>query len=224
MKKKYVLIVAGGSGTRMQAKMPKQFMELEGEPVIMRSIRAFYLYDSSVNIILALPSANMETWKQLCEEYNFEINHSVIAGGKTRYHSVKNALQEVKEESLVAVHDGVRPLVSEDTLINCFSKAADKGNAVPCVDLNDSIRQLNSEGNKALVRSDYRLIQTPQVFDSEIIKLAYKQEYSEEFTDDASLVEKLGFKINLVEGNPENIKITRKIDLLFASAIINKNK
>lgn len=219
---KTAIIVAGGSGHRMGINTPKQFLLLNDLPILMHTIKAFYKTDKSINIILALPEDNFHYWEELCAEYNFDIPHSLSKGGKTRYHTVKNALSLIEEEAIIAIHDGVRPLVSNKCINNCFNTANELGNAVPVIDLVDSIRKVVNENNKSVVRSNYKLVQTPQVFNSKILIDAYKQEYKNSFTDDASVVENLGYKINLVEGNKENIKITTKTDLLIANALINK--
>ncbi|MCF6240663.1 MAG: 2-C-methyl-D-erythritol 4-phosphate cytidylyltransferase [Bacteroidales bacterium] len=215
-----VIIVAGGSGKRFKSDIPKQFLELSGKPVLMRTIEVFFRYKSSLQIILVLPKQHIEFWKDLCEKYEFNIRHKIVQGGKTRFHSVKNALNTVDRlDNLVAIHDGVRPLVSQETINRCFFKAKESGNAIPCIPPHDSVRQISENTNHIIDRSLLRLIQTPQVFHTNILKQAYNQEYKEVFTDDASVLESLGEKIFLVEGNRENIKITNNIDLIIAEAL-----
>lgn len=218
--KKYVIIVAGGSGKRMNSGIPKQFLLLNGKPVLMHTIDRFFKYDSTIKIILALPSSHIEKWEQLCTQHSYKVSHVVVMGGAERFYSVSNALQEVHEDGLVAVHDGVRPLVSIDTISRCFESADKNGNAIPCTDILESVRCVEELSNAPVDRTKYKLIQTPQIFFSGIIKNAYKQSYLSEFTDDASVVEKLGVKINLVEGNKENIKITTPLDFKIAELLL----
>ena len=218
--KQFVIIVAGGSGSRMKSEIPKQFMLLKNIPVLMHTIKKNFDFNSAISIIVVLPESQIDYWKKLCVDYKFTIHHTCIAGGKTRFHSVKNGLNIIAENGLVAVHDGVRPLVSNQTIQNVFSVAEQKGNAIPCLPLNDSIRIVEGENSSAVLRSKYRLIQTPQCFSSSLIKKAFEQTYNDSFTDCASVVEAMGEKINLVEGNPENIKITTPSDLLIAESLL----
>ncbi|MBN1416730.1 MAG: 2-C-methyl-D-erythritol 4-phosphate cytidylyltransferase [Bacteroidales bacterium] len=217
---KTAVIVAAGSGSRMKHELPKQFLPLLGVPVLMHTIRCFHGYDSTIRFVVALPGKFKEYWQELCVEHQFEIKHSVVVGGETRFHTVKNCLAEGCDEGLVAIHDGVRPLVSRDTLDRCFSMAAEKGTAVPCIPVSESMRIQNDAGNHPVDRALYRLIQTPQVFRCDILKKAFDLEYMPEYTDDAIVVEKAGFPVNLVEGNPENIKITTASDLLIAEEMM----
>jgi 2-C-methyl-D-erythritol 4-phosphate cytidylyltransferase len=217
--KKYAIVVAGGSGQRMSSSIPKQFLKINNEIILMKSIRAFYNYDKSINIITVLPENQIEYWKNLCNENNFKIDHKVVSGGKTRFHSVKNALKEVSADGIVAIHDGVRPLISQDTIDNVFKIALINGNAIPYIDSVDSVRVVDSLSNKPINRNKIKLIQTPQVFDCKLIKDAYEQDWEETFTDDASVFEKTGKQINLVPGNKENIKITNQVDLLIVEAL-----
>ncbi len=217
-----VIIVAGGSGNRFKSNIPKQFVKLLGKPVLMRTIEVFFNYDPSLQIILVLPKQHTNYWKNLCEKHDFNIKHKIVWGGNTRFHSVKNALDTLNPLSdLVAIHDGVRPLVSEETIKRCFSKAKQTGNAIPGIPPHDSVRQITENTNHIIDRSLLQLIQTPQVFRIDKLKQAYKQDYREIFTDDASVLEMNGEKINLVEGNRENIKITNKIDLIIAETLMN---
>lgn len=219
--KHYVIIVAGGSGQRMKSSVPKQFLAIDNEIILMMSINSFYRFDQSIEIIVALPEDQISTWKELCLKHNFIVKHSIVTGGHTRYHSVKNALEKVNTEGIVAIHDGVRPLVSNKTIEQVFKKASLSDNAVPYIDFVDSIRYVDSDVNRPVDRKKYKLIQTPQVFTSKLIKKAYEQPWEESFTDDASVVEKLGKKINLIEGNRENIKITSQVDLKIAEILKN---
>ena len=215
--------MAGGQGKRMNADMPKQFMLLAGKPVLMHTIEVFAAYDKSLEIIVVLPESQIETWFKLCREHSFEIPHSVVEGGEERFHSVKNGLAFLQLPALVAVHDGVRPLVSRETISRCFAMAKKTGTAVPVVELTDSIREISGNENRAVDRHLYKLVQTPQVFDGEILKKSYGQNFSNSFTDDASVVETLGENISLVEGNRENIKITAAFDLDIAESFIGRN-
>ncbi|MBI9034660.1 MAG: 2-C-methyl-D-erythritol 4-phosphate cytidylyltransferase [Bacteroidales bacterium] len=216
---KYLVIVAGGSGTRMGTDTPKQFLCFSGKPVLMHTIERFISFDPIINILLVLPEQHHNNWKALCKKYRFSHPHTVITGGKERFHSVKNGLRSITENSLVAIHDGVRPLVSHQTIERCFDTAQQSGTAIPVVPVTESVRQTHESGSSMLDRTKIMMVQTPQVFQSEIIQNAYKSEFNSEFTDDASVVEKSGGKINLVEGNIENIKITRPIDLQLAGLI-----
>lgn len=218
--KKYVIIVAGGSGKRMNAELPKQFLKIHGKPLLMHTFEKFFNYGSSIKFILTLPQDHIDTWKQLCSDHQFPIEHIIVRGGTERFHSVKNALAEIKEKCLVAVHDGVRPMVSTETVARCFDLAEKSGNAIPVIPISESIRFIDENGSKPADRNKYKLIQTPQVFQSEILIKAYQQQYTTDFTDDAGVVEKTGIKINLVEGNRENIKITTPVDLQIAEALI----
>ncbi len=219
--KRFAIIVAGGSGQRMESSIPKQFLSINNEIVLMKSISSFHKFDSTLKIIVTIPEDHILYWNNLCNKHDFAIEHTVIKGGQTRYHSVKNALEKVADYGIVAIHDGVRPLVSQATIGQVFEIASKKGNAIPYIDLVDSIRFIDSDINKPADRNKYKLIQTPQAFDCNLIKKAYGQLWDESFTDDASLVEKLGVKINLVPGNRENIKITSQIDIKIAEALCN---
>lgn len=215
------LIVAGGTGNRMGTKIPKQFLELSGEPVLMRSIEKFWGYDKSIKIVTVLPEDQLRYWVELKKKYAFSIPHAVVKGGSSRFFSVKNGLEEVDETSLVAIHDGVRPLVSTETIKRCFDAAEKFGNAVPVICPTDSIRMITRQGNIPVNRQHLRIIQTPQVFNAKLIKKAYLQDYSPDFTDDAMILEKTGEDIHLVEGNIENLKITNPGDLALAEALFH---
>ncbi len=211
--KKFALIVAGGRGNRMKNELPKQFIEIAGLPILMHTINIFRKYDPGIAILLILPKQHFQTWKNLCLKFNYIIPHLLIQGGKERFNSVKNGLNKIDENGIVFIHDGVRPMVSIDTLQRCFQTALQKGNAIPAMPITESVRKLENGKNSAVNRSDYVLIQTPQTFNVKLIQSAYNQEYSPAFTDDASVLEANGEKINLVEGNRENIKITFPEDL-----------
>jgi 2-C-methyl-D-erythritol 4-phosphate cytidylyltransferase len=215
----YALIVAGGSGKRMGTEISKQFLELAGRPVLMRTIERFMTFDASVRIITVLPEDQLGYWEELQEKYSFSIPNTVVKGGPSRFFSVKNGLDKVNDNCLVAIHDGVRPLVSTDTIKRCFDAAAIFGNAVPVISPADSVRMITEQGNIPVNRQYLRIIQTPQVFDSKLIKKAYLLDYSSDITDDASLLEKTGEIIHLVEGNRENLKITNPGDLAVAEAL-----
>ncbi|MEX1191096.1 MAG: 2-C-methyl-D-erythritol 4-phosphate cytidylyltransferase [Brumimicrobium sp.] len=213
------IITAGGIGKRMNSKIPKQFLLLGGIPILMRSIQAFHTFDQSIEILVTLPKDWWSYWNELCEKHEFKIPVTLIEGGKERFHSVQKAVEVAKGE-VIAVHDGVRPLVSIETIDRAFQRAEQKGSGVPVVRLKDSLRKGSFDENTAVRRDDYLLIQTPQCFKSEWIKKAYSQhEFSSEITDDATLIEKSGKPIFLTEGNEENIKITSPMDLRIATLL-----
>ena len=219
-----VIIVAGGIGSRMNSAIPKQFMQLSGRPVLFYTIEAFFNWNTEVQIIVVLPENQYNEWEKLINQYSFKVSHKICPGGSTRFHSVQNGLKLIEEEdTIVAIHDGVRPLIRSKTIQNCYDAAALKGAAIPVIALKDSIRIVSQDSsNKAVNRNDYRIIQTPQCFKASILKTAYKQPYNSTFTDDASVVEAAGNTIELIEGNPENIKITTGADLLYAETLIKK--
>lgn len=221
---KYVIIVAGGSGKRMGGEVPKQFLLVAGKPILMHTVEAFTRTSSDFKFILVLPEEHFSTWNALCNEYNFSVPMQMVAGGAERFFSVKNALAHVPNDALVAVHDGVRPFASKETILEAFAVAAEKGSAVPVIDEVDSLRRVRADESQAVNRSEYKRVQTPQVFQSTILKNAYNQEYSSLFTDDASVVESIGHAITLTTGNVENIKITTPHELLLAEALINGYK
>ncbi|MCE9540540.1 MAG: 2-C-methyl-D-erythritol 4-phosphate cytidylyltransferase [Bacteroidetes bacterium] len=218
--KKHIIIVAGGSGKRMNTAIPKQFLELQGKPILMHSIEIFLKAIPTINIILVLPLPYRKQWKTLCKKYNFTIPFQLAEGGETRFNSVKNGLSLVPENAVVGIHDAARPLVNIQTILNTFETAELKGNASPAIQINESIRELKNNNNKGVDRSSYFIVQTPQCFQSSLIKKAFLQEYNQSFTDDASVLEAIGEKINLIEGNRENIKITTPQDLIVAEAIM----
>ncbi|MCC5928612.1 MAG: 2-C-methyl-D-erythritol 4-phosphate cytidylyltransferase [Cyclobacteriaceae bacterium] len=222
--KEYAIIVAGGSGSRMKSHIPKQFIEICGKPVLMHTLKAFKNYSKQVEIILVLPENDINAWKNLCVIHDFNIKHQIAIGGKTRFQSVKNGLELVKHEGIVAIHDGVRPLVHQDIIGASFRLAGIHGSAIAAVRLKESIRVTDKDTTKAVDRADFRLIQTPQTFNTELIKKAYQAEEDPAFTDDASVAEKSGMRISLFEGSYENIKITTPEDLIIAEAILQERK
>ena len=217
--KKYIIIVAGGKGLRMGGDIPKQFLPVCGNPVLMRTLEAFHAYDASMRLILVLPVSQQAYWKQLCEEYQFELVHEIANGGETRFHSVKNGLALVEEDGLVGVHDGVRPFVSQEVITRCYEEAASLKAVIPVIGVVETVRHLIGEGSETVPRDQYKLVQTPQVFDVTLLRRAYQQEYTDLFTDDASVVEALGENVYLVEGNRENIKLTTPFDLKLAELL-----
>ncbi|MDR3093129.1 MAG: 2-C-methyl-D-erythritol 4-phosphate cytidylyltransferase [Bacteroidales bacterium] len=221
---KYALLVAGGSGLRMQSDIPKQFMELCGLPVLMHTIRLFRSYDADIPILVVLPALQISQWEQLCSHYCFSTPHQIVAGGETRFHSVKNGLATLPAEGWVAIHDGVRPLTSHATISACFRDAERYGNAIPSISVVDTVRETTGDNSHALNRYRLRLIQTPQVFDLALIQEAYRQDFFPEFTDDASVLEKAGHIIHLTEGNRENIKITTPLDMKVAEAVMTRQE
>ncbi len=214
--KLYALIVAGGRGRRMGTDIPKQYLEVAGKTVLMHTIERFFTYDPSIEIITVLPSDQLLHWNELQVRYSFNISHTIVKGGEARFFSVKNGLELIDSPGLVAIHDGVRPLVSIDTIKRCFETAEKLGNAIPVVSPSETIRMVTGDSNIPVDRMQIKLIQTPQVFRTDLIKKAYHQDYLPEFTDDATVLEKTGERINLVEGNRENIKITNPEDLIIA--------
>lgn len=220
MQQQYLILVAGGTGTRMQKDVPKQFVKLNGKEIIIRAIEKFISYNKALRIIIAVHENYLDHLKELLKHYNL-LNITVVAGGKTRYHSVKNGLDLINEnDGIIGVHDAARPLVSELTIRTCYEVAAAKGNAVPCMPVYESIRELINEKNHSVKRNNFRIIQTPQCFLVSQLKKAFELPYNENFTDDASVVEASGIDINLVSGNEENIKITLPKDLLIAKIFL----
>ena len=215
-----VLIVAGGKGLRMGSDLPKQFLPIGGKPVLMHTIEAFHHFDRTMKIILVLPQEQQTYWQELCAKHSFVIEHTVVDGGETRFHSVKNGLACVNS-GLVGVHDGVRPFVSPEVIKRCYELAAIKKAVIPVSGVVETVRHITETGSETVSRNDYKLVQTPQVFDAELLKQAYAQEYTPFFTDDASVVEAMGIPVCLVEGNRENIKITTPFDLKISSALVN---
>ncbi len=220
---KAIIIVAGGSGSRMQSDIPKQFMLLKGKPLIFHTIEKFHEALPSCKIIVVLPFNQMSYWKELKKQYSFSIALETTAGGKSRFESVKNGMKLIHDECVVGVHDAVRPLISIENIQLLFNEAEIKGNAIPFIPCKDSLREINNNENKAVAREKYVLIQTPQCFKWSLIKEGYNGEELSSFTDDASVFEHLGGKINLVQGDERNIKITYPLDIAFAETVIKNH-
>jgi 2-C-methyl-D-erythritol 4-phosphate cytidylyltransferase len=220
---KTVLIVAGGSGSRMNSEIPKQFIEVNDKPILMYTIMRFIEYDPDISIRLVLPENQILFWKALCIKHDFVVEHEIFTGGLTRFHSVKNGLKGLSNDGLIAIHDGVRPFVDVKTIQRCFLVAEEYGAAVPVVGVQETIRKADGEYSYTVDRNSFKLVQTPQVFDAQLLREAYNQEFDESFTDDASVFESTGKLVMLVEGNRENIKITTPVDLIVARAFLNKN-
>lgn len=223
----YVIIVAGGKGLRMGADIPKQFLPIGGKPVLMRTIERFREYRRDLSIILVLPEAQQAYWKELCTEYGFDIPHRLANGGSTRFESSKNGIAAIPngEEGFVAIHDGVRPFVSTDTIARCFEAVEESYAVIPVMPVTDTLRYIDRQGGgKNVLRSDYRTVQTPQVFDLALLRRAFDQPYQDAFTDDASVVESLGCPVAMVEGNRENIKITTPFDIAVAETLLKDGR
>ena len=214
--KKVALIVAGGKGVRMNSETPKQFLLLKGTPILMHTLEKFSNLDE---VILVLPKYQISFWKELCTIHNFTIPHTITEGGETRFHSVKNGLEKINENSLIAIHDGVRPLISKNLIINLISEVIEGVGIIPIIPLKDSIREVEGKNSTHIDRSNLYKVQTPQCFLSDEIKEAYAQEYSEKFTDDASVFECNNGKIRSLFGEEKNLKITTEEDLKIASAL-----
>ena len=218
----FVIIVAGGKGLRMGSDIPKQFLPIGGKPVLMRTIERFREYSPTLQIILVLPKAQQDYWQQLCKEYDFKVEYLLADGGETRFHSVQHGLALIPDdaEGVVGVHDGVRPFPSIEVIRNCYETARTAKAVIPVIPVVETVRQLEGATSFTVPRDDYRLVQTPQCFDIQLLKAANRQPYNDGFTDDASVVEAYGFDITLVEGNRENIKITTPYDLKIAEVLI----
>lgn len=221
--KKYAIIVAGGKGERMRTTQPKQFINVGGKPLLMHTLMAFSRFDINLEIILVLPDGQIKNWGQICRKYHFNVRHQVIAGGPERFHSVKSGLKLVEKESLVAVHDGVRPLLSLDLIRRTFEAAAKYGASIPCIEVKDSLREINGASSVPVDRHKMRLVQTPQCFKSDILIDAYNISYQPKFTDDATVIENAGHKVFIVEGDPLNIKVTLPMDLIIAESLISRS-
>lgn len=218
----YVIIVAGGKGLRMGTDVPKQFLSVCGKPVLMRTISRFREYDKALGVVLVLPREQQEYWRQLCVEYCFDEHCTVVDGGETRFHSVRNGLGAIPNDAhgVVGVHDGVRPFPSVEVIKRCYDAAREAGAVVPAVPVVETLRHVDAAGGSETVpRSDFRLVQTPQAFDIQLLKRAYELPYCDGFTDDASVVEAFGHKVKLVDGNRENIKLTTPFDLRVAEML-----
>lgn len=219
--KEYALIVAGGKGTRIKSSLPKQFIEVNGKPILLHTLEAFYRYSEKVSIVLVLPEDDFSLWEKICKKFNFNKPLLLQKGGETRFQSVRNGLDQMTGEGLVAIHDGVRPLVSEDIIGASFRLAAIHQCAVAAVRLKESIRMTDQDNTKAMDRSRFRMIQTPQTFNLQLIKKAYLIKEDPSLTDDASVAERAGHLISLFEGSYENIKVTTAEDLIIAEALLN---
>lgn len=215
----YIIIVAGGKGLRMGGEIPKQFLPIGGKPILIRTLERFRAYSETLEIILVLPKDQQDYWLQLCKDYHFQVNYRMTDGGETRFHSVQHGLALIPDdaEGVVGVHDGVRPFPSLEVIRNCYETARTKKAVIPVIPVVETLRHI-TEGTKP--RGDYRLVQTPQTFDIQLLKAANRQPYNDGFTDDASVVETFGFDITLVDGNRENIKITTPYDLKIAEVLI----
>ena len=219
--KKYAVIVAGGAGVRMGTSLPKQFLLINGKPVLYHTIKSFITVFPDIEIILVLPQAQIELGKEIIDGFFSEANIQITVGGETRFHSVKNGLSLVQEESVVFVHDGVRCLAGKELLIRCFNKALETGSAIPVMECRDSLRLITEDGHVVLDRNAVRLVQTPQTFHSKLLLPAYAIDYKERFTDEATVAEAFGMELTLVEGDPDNIKITTPVDLAVAEQILS---
>jgi 2-C-methyl-D-erythritol 4-phosphate cytidylyltransferase len=219
VQEQYVIIVAGGSGSRMKSDLPKQFLDVGNMPVIIRTIHCFLKYSAAIKIIISVHADYKTYLETLLQKFNLK-NITITPGGETRFHSVKNGLQHITDKNaVVGIHDAARPFVSVQTISNCFETASKTGNAIPCIAVHESMRKISLEHNHAVNRSDYKIIQTPQCFLASKIKTAFEQEYNLAFTDDATVLESTGETIHLVAGNEENIKITSPHDLAIANAL-----
>lgn len=221
---KYAVVVAGGSGLRMGTSVPKQFLDLRGKPVIWYTLTAFLDAYPDMQVILVLPQQHLETGKRIIRATQDPDRIWITVGGETRFHSVKNGLEHIRRHSIVFVHDGVRCLLTPDLIRRCYEEAVDKGNAIPATTAVDTVRLEKFDGTELIDRNKVKLIQTPQTFFSELVKSAFEQDYHESFTDEASVVEKLGVKMHLIEGESTNLKITRPLDLLIAEKILEERE
>lgn len=221
--KKFAVIVAGGTGSRMNNATPKQFLLLKGKPVLYYTIHSFLQAYDDLQIILVLPEEHVAAGQEIIDAF-FDYNRiQITIGGRTRFHSVQNGLQLVREEGIVFVHDAVRCMVSIDLIRRCYDTAMESGSAIPVVDCKDSVRLITEDGNEALERSHIKLVQTPQTFHSKILLPAYQIDYKDKFTDEATVVEAFGLKVQLVPGEEHNFKITRPVDLLIAEHLLTTN-
>ena len=219
--KRFAIIVAGGSGTRMKSSLPKQFLLLQGKPILMHTLEAFHAFDNTLDIFVGLPADQIDHWKELCLKHEFTLKHQIIKGGSTRFQTVKSCLSAISTIGLIAIHDGVRPLIAKETIAASFNIATQHGAAVASVRLKESIRRITPTSTEHADRSKFRLIQTPQTFKSDILHEAYALNEEEWMTDDASVVEHAGHSISLFEGSYDNIKITTPSDLTIAEALLN---
>ena len=218
----YVIIVAGGKGLRMGSDIPKQFLPIGGKPVLMRTLERFREYSKDLRIILVLPKAQQTYWQELCRKYDFEVEYLLADGGETRFHSVQHGLALIPDdaEGMVGVHDGVRPFPSIEVIARCYETARTSKAVIPVIPVVETVRHLEGKSSVTVPRNEYRLVQTPQTFDIQLLKAANCQQYCDSFTDDASVVESYGHNITLVEGNRENIKITTPYDMKIAEVLL----
>lgn len=214
-----VIITAGGIGKRMGTEVPKQFLEVAGTPILMHTIQCFHKFDTNCQIIITLPQDWKSFWDELILKHSFKVPHVIVDGGIERYDSIKNALSICKFD-MIAVHDGVRPLVSQETIQRCLILANEKGSAIPTLPIKESVRKMEGDNTKSVERKDYLTVQTPQFFNAQMLKNGYKIAFHTGITDDASLVEEAGYTVNITSGNEENIKITTPIDLKIVSLLI----
>ena len=219
--KKYAVIVAGGKGVRMGSAVPKQFLPLNGHPILYHTIKAFADAYADMQLVLVLPQDQLSYAQMVLQSFPERIDITIVAGGETRYHSVQNGLKVVDENSIVFVHDGVRPLVSTALIQRCYEQAIDKGSAIPAIPVADSMRILEDEDSRPIDREQMRIIQTPQTFKAEVILPAFQQEYQVAFTDEATVVEAYGDNVYLVDGEKRNIKVTTPEDMIVAEALLN---
>ncbi|MCX6314569.1 MAG: 2-C-methyl-D-erythritol 4-phosphate cytidylyltransferase [Sphingobacteriales bacterium] len=219
--KKFAVIVAGGMGSRMNHTVPKQFLLLNGKPVLYYTIKAFLQAYADLQLILVLPEAHVSAGQEIIDAFFDYERIQITVGGRTRFHSVQNGLAMINDESIIFVHDAVRCLVTEDLIHRCYEAALEQGSAIPVVDSRDSLRMITDEGNEALERSRIKLVQTPQTFHSKILLPAFKIDYKEKFTDEATVVESFGLKVQLIAGEENNLKITSPVDLLIAERLIH---
>ena len=218
--KKIAVIVAGGNGRRMNTELPKQFLLLNGKPVLYYTINTFLNSYSDIEIILVLPEDHIAAGKEIIDAWFDSSRVTIAAGGRTRFHSVQNGLELITEESIIFVHDGVRCLLSSELIHRCYSAAMENGSAIPVIDSKDSVRMVKGDSNEAIERSRIKLVQTPQTFHSKILLPAFKIDFKDKFTDEATVVEAFGLKVYLTEGEENNIKITRPSDLLIAEKLV----
>ena len=219
-----VVIVAGGKGLRAGGEIPKQFQPIGGKPILMRTAEAFYNFDYRMRIVIVLPEEFRFFWEELCEKHSFLIPHSIVSGGETRFHSVKNGLEEIQKDEIVGIHDAARPFIPKEVIGRCYQEAFDfRCGVIPVIEEKNSVRILTAYESKALDRKKIRVVQTPQVFPADLLKNAYETPYREEFTDDASVAEDSGIQIKLVKGDERNIKITTPLDLKFADYLCRNN-
>ena len=216
------IIVAGGSGKRMGAAVPKQFLLLGGKPLLCRTIEAFHRFDPAMKLVVVLPEEQIAAWEALCAEHGFHAPHATVPGGKERFHSVREGLKLVQQDGAVAVHDGARPLVGGELIARCFTAAEHHGAAIPVVPVSSSVRMVKDGASRAVDRSELRIVQTPQCFRVPLLRKAFEMPYDAAFTDEATLVERTGAAVHLVQGEERNIKVTTPLDLRVAEALLGE--